>query len=357
MANSNFFKRVNKTAGLYILILSLVAGGCKKHDTPTPAQAVNVEVKVMSDGISGSSANVYSGTVESADASTVSFSVGGTITEMYAEVGQKINKGQILARVKSETLSNASNIARAELEQARDAYNRLKKLHDANALPDVKWVEVQSKLKQAENAADIASRAVGDATIYAPISGYVSEKFADIGQTVVISQPIYKIVNLSDLRVVISVTEEAVSGFRENGLAEVSFDGPDSIRVGGKISQKSVVANPLTRSYDVKYSIPNPGGRILPGMIGNVAVKMTSEGSAPVAKGYTLPSKAVLLDSENKQFVWIVRDGKAEQRYVTSDEFSTDGVRVHSGLAKGDSVIISGVQKVGTGTKVKVVSM
>ena len=187
------------------VVLAGVLCACH-HDKATVVPPVRVDVKVVSSSSpSGAGGQAFSGTVESADASTVSFSVPGTITKIYVDEGQKVAKGQVLARVKSESLENASNIAAAELEEARDAYNRLKKLHDANALPDIKWVEVQSKLKQAENAAALARRAVSDATLTSPMSGYVAEKLADDGQTVIAAQPVLKIVNLDRLQVNISV--------------------------------------------------------------------------------------------------------------------------------------------------------
>ena len=339
-----------------MLATSVAISGCKKHDTPTTIPPVKVSVKVMQGNSTGNSDRVFSGTVESADATTVSFSVPGTITRIYAEVGDKVSKGQLLARIKDESLMNANNIAQAELEEARDAYGRLKKLHDANALPDIKWVEVQSKLKQAENAAALANRAVADATIHSPISGYVSEKLSDDGQTVIAAQPILRIVNLNDIRMAISVPEEEISNFSDGCTANVILDGLDSLKVEGKISQKAVVADPLTRSYTVKFSIPNPDGKILPGMIGSMSISSEkSDNSAqPQHASFILPSQSVLLDADNRQFVWTVKDGKAIRKFVTVDEFSPDGVIVKNGLAVGDSVIVSGMQKVSTGTEVSV---
>ena len=118
-----------------------------------------------------------------------------------------MTKGQVLARVKSDNYVNAGNIADAELAEARDAYARLKKLHDANALPDIKWVEVQNKLKQAENAAEMSKRAVADATLCSPVSGVVSRKFANVGQTVIAAAPVIELVAVGDLRINVSVPE------------------------------------------------------------------------------------------------------------------------------------------------------
>ncbi|MCM1163820.1 MAG: efflux RND transporter periplasmic adaptor subunit [Muribaculaceae bacterium] len=345
----NYFKGV---AMALPMLPALFISGCNSHDKPTQAPPVRVKVEVLAHASAGSSGGgVYSGTVESAEASVVGFSVPGTITDIYVKEGQKVAKGQVLARVKSESLNDERNIAVAELNEVRDLYNRLKKLHDANALPDVKWVEVQTRLQQAENAVALADRAVADATLTSPITGYVAEKLADEGQTVVPAQPVLKIVNLDRLQATVSVPETEIGSFGASRRAAVTFDALDGVAVDGQMAQKDVVADPLTRSYSVKFDIPSAGGKILPGMVCSVAVEGSTDSTA-VATGYVLPSQALLLTSDNRQFVWTVRDSKARRVFVTADELTAGGVNVRSGLQPGDSVIVAGMQKVGTGTEV-----
>lgn len=339
-----------------VIVLTVILQGCKNHDKATVAAPVRVNVEVVGSNGATDVRQDYSGTVEASEESTVSFSVPGTITKVYVEEGQKVSKGQILAQIKSESLVNTRNIAQAELEEARDAYQRLKKLHDADALPDIKWVEIQSKLKQAENAAALADRAVTDAYIHAPISGYVSQKFASDGQTVIPAEPVVKIVNLNTLQVAIPVPENEIASFGPQTTAVIRFDMDGNPEVIGKMGSKSVVADPLTRSYTVKFDISSSDGRILPGMIGSVSVDgLKNDSSSVKTSGVTLPSQAVLLNSDNHQFVWIVKNSKAVRKEVTADELSANGVIVRSGLVPGDSVIVAGMQKVSTGTTVAVV--
>lgn len=331
--------------------------GCKRHPKPTDSAPAKVGVMVIgaaNDACDERCGN-YSGTVEPEEESLVSFSVPGTITHIYVKEGQKVAKGEVLAKVKSESLGNERNIAAAELEQVRDLYNRLKKLHDQNALPDVKWVEVQAKLKQAENAVALADRAVGDATITSPISGYVTAKMADAGQSVLPAQPIIKIVDASNLRISIPVPENEINRFGKGTEANVAFKALDGLEVTGQMVSKEVEADPLTRSYDVKFKITDGGGRIMPGMIGSVYVSgLDTLAGAGAMTGYVLPSQAVLLNSDNRQFVWVVKDGRAERRFVSADELRTDGVAVKSGLERGDSLIVAGMQKVSIGSRVTV---
>lgn len=339
-----------------MIALTVISAGCTNHDKPTAEAPVRVNIEVVGNKGTASGSRSYSGTVEASEESTVSFSVPGTITKVYVEDGQKVSKGQLLAQIKSESLINSRNIAQAELEEARDAYQRLKKLHDADALPDIKWVEIQSKLKQAENAAALADRAVTDASVHAPISGYISQKFASDGQNVLPAEPVVKIVNLNTLQFAISVPENEIASFGSNTSAVVRFDVDGNPKVIGKIGSKSVVADPLTRSYTVKFDIDGANGKILPGMIGSVVVDgLTNESTAVNASEVTLPSQAILLSSDNHQFVWTVKKGKAARKEVIADELSPNGVIVRSGLVPGDSVIVAGMQKVSTGTVVAIV--
>lgn len=261
-------------------------------------------------------------------------------------------KGQIIARVKSGSLENANNIAQATLEEATDAYGRMKKLHDAGALPEIKWVAVQSELKQASNAAEIAARELSDATIYSPVSGAVSRKLADVGQNVMPGIPVVTIVSLDDINISIPVPENEIGMVDVGDAVTVEFTVPDTVILDGRVNRKSVVADPLTRTYAVKIDIADAGRKILPGMTGTVNMRMPAER----VRSVVLPSRAVLLSADNRNFVWIVRDGKAERRYVTIGGFADSGaVSLSDGVAAGDSVIVAGMGKVSTGTPVEVI--
>lgn len=337
-----------------VLVCAALLTGCGHSEKAQVAPPVKVTVMPVSmtrpDGRQS-----FSGTVESAETSMLSFSVPGTITDFYVEEGQRVAKGQVLARVRSDSYVNAGNIADAELAEARDAYARLKKLHDADALPEIKWVEVQNKLKQAENAAEMSRRAVTDATLHAPVSGVVSRKLAGVGQTVIAAEPVLELVTVSDIRITISVPESEIGAIAEGQAATVGFKSLGIDSLSGRVVRKSVVADPLTRAYTVKIAIPTADGRILPGMVGDVAVaSVASADLSATAAEVLLPSQSVLLDSDNRTFVWVVDGGKAARRFVKADALASGGVIVSEGLSAGDSVIVAGMRKVGTRSPVSV---
>lgn len=320
-----------------------------KKEKITAAPPVKVEVLAVSQSDVADS-RTYSGTIESGDGSEVSFSVPGTIKNIYVAPGQKVSKGQLLADLEDGSLVNSANIAEATLAEAKDAYARLKKLHDANALPDIKWTEMQSKLTQAENAAAMARRAVKDARIYAPVSGIIAEKTADVGQTVVPAVPVMKIVALGDVKVSISVPENEIAAMKPGREATVAIDALDGETRQAVLTEQGVVANPLSRAYDVKFRISNADGKLLPGML--CSVKLAPQADVEEQTSIVLPPQAVLLSADNRNFVWLANGGKAQMRYIEQGGITADGIIVSSGVNPGDSVITAGMQKISNGTSI-----
>ena len=344
----------NRLLFLAMTALTLLPG-CKKEKEAVAEPPIRVNVEVVGAG-SSQQGREYSGTVEAASTTTVSFAVPGTITQLTLDEGQKVAKGQLLGKVRNADYINADNIAQAELAEARDAYERMKKLHDANALPEIKWVEIQQKLKQAENAAQMASRTLGDASLYSPVSGVVSRKLANVGQNVISAEPIYEIMSTNRLTLDISVTEEEIGNISVGDPALISFENIGLENIASRVSSKSYSADPLTRSYTVKLELP-ADGKILAGMLGNVVLEQRKEpADTMAAMVISLPVRAVLLDSDNRNFVWVVKDGKAQRKFVEADELVSNGVAVKSGLQRGDSVIVDGMRKVSTGSIVDVVN-
>lgn len=338
--------------GFATVLLAITATSCgSKEDKITESAPVKVTVEAV-DGATTSLSRTYSGTIESGKAVDMSFSVPGTLKSVNVEPGQKVSKGQLIAELDATNLLHAENIAKATLAEARDAYNRLKKLHDANALPDMQWVEVQSQLKQAEDAAAIAAKEVGNARIYSPISGVVSEKLASTGQAIAPTIPVVRIVGLGDVKASISVPEKEVGVMKAGIKATVSVEAANGSPFEGVLTEQGVVANPLSHTFDVKFKVMNPTGDLLPGMLCNVKLDSTVDTSS-VSSPIVIPIQAVLLSSDNRNFVWTASNHKASQRFVTIGEMVPDGVVISTGLAHGDTIITQGMQKVSNGSLIQ----
>lgn len=289
----------------------------------------------------------FSGSIEATGSTILSFPVIGTINSMKVSEGDRVAAGQLIATLDASNLQNAYEIAKATLAQATDAYERMKKLHDANALPEMKWVEVQNTLKQAQSAEAIARKGLNDAKLHSVSAGYVAERMADVGMNVASGQPIAKIVDIKKVKAKVSVAENDIANIALGSNADVKVSALGDMVFSGKVTEKGVSANPLSRTYDVKIEIDNHEGNLLPGMICEVNIERQAPESATV-----LPINAVLLDAENNHFVWVSHQGVAAKHIVNVEGMTDNGIIVSAASLQGDSVIIEGQQKVSNGTKV-----
>ncbi len=322
----------------------LCACGHKEQNT----EAAPIRVETISVGKSAiESGRTYAGVIEESSGTVISFKIPGTISSINVTEGQRVQKGQLIASLDESSLRSNYEIAEATLATAKDTYNRMKQLHDANSIPQMKWVEVENTLQTAKSACQIAKNTLGDTKIYAPQSGIVSQKFADSGSTTIPASPIVKIVDISPVKATISVPEREINQFNSTSTALIYVEAAEGATYEGMLSDKGVSANPLTRSYSVKFQTDNPDGKLLPGMLCNVTVNKSATTEAII-----VPVESILLDNNNQTFVWVDLKGKAHKKNVTLGNYLSGGIVVESGLTDGDLLIVSGQQKVSEGMAV-----
>lgn len=334
--------------------------GCS-HKNKQSDNIVNVKTMTVSRlGISENSS--YPGTIEEVDGTSLSFSTAGTIKALYIHEGQQVSAGQIIGVVDASTSANAvtmakatTNQARESVRQAEDAYRRMKMLHDNGSLPEIKWVEVETKvsqakqmLTQAQAAEQIARKGLSDTRLKAPFSGYIVGKNAEVGQNVIPGQPIAKLVRIDQVKVKISVPEEDLSHINVGQTITFNVSSLGKENYTGKITEKNVSADPISRAYTVKALVNNANRKLLPGMVCDAYIHDTST----QATGITLPANIIQIDVDNKPFVWVVEKGKAVKRMITLGNDAGENIVIESGLNEGEKVIIEGQQKVSNGQKV-----
>ena len=314
----------------------------KVHE-PVKVKVVSVQTETYA------SPKRYSGTVEEKNGTSLSFATAGTVQTIHVRLGQQVNAGQLIATLDPTSTQNSYQAAQAVLEQAEDAYRRMKELHDKGSLPDMKWVEVQSKLEQARSMEQIAKRKLDDCKLYAPFPGIIAEKSMEAGENVAPGMSVARLVTASSLVVKISVPETEMNSVQTGQKAEVTIKSLEGETFIAQIIEKGVVANPLSRTYEVKLKLEKSDEAIMPGMVAEVSLRPYKTDSRNLC---VIPAHIVQIDERNQSFVWSVKDGKAHKSIIVCDEYMADGVIVSSGLSANDSIIVEGQQKVCEGTEV-----
>lgn len=328
-------------------LTSVLLTGCAKQQKAEQG-AETVNVKVMTVGASASQDDFnYSGTVEEENGTPLAFTVGGTLTQLRVKVGDRVQKGQLIASIDPTTIRNSYDMAHATRLQAEDAHRRMKQLHDKGSLPEIKWVEAESQLSQAISAENIAAKSLKDCNLYAPQSGVVSSKNVEAGQVVSPGMPIVQLSNIHQLNVRVSVPESEVGKVHIGQRADMMVSALQDRIFAGRVVEKGVVADPLSRSYSIKIRIENASSDVLPGMVTKIALQKTDRQESII-----IPAQIVQLGDDNSNFVWVSNNGKAERRAVVCGQYTARGVSILSGLQQGDRIIVEGQQKVCNGTPI-----
>jgi RND family efflux transporter MFP subunit len=329
---------------IYPAIMIALITGCGKNGTTTsnPEKAFKVSTAKVLQAESSYSLR-YSGTIEPSQTIPLTFQTTGTVEKIYADVGDIVKKGQLLARLDNSDMLNIYNVTLAKYEQAKDAYDRLKTVHDQGSLPDIKWVEMETSMEQAKSSLELSKNNLDKCNMRAPVDGIVGRRNIEPGQSAIgVSQSPVELVQIENVFVKISVPENEISKIAKGQKATFSVSALDGKQFGGVVTNVSPVADLISRTYTVKISVKNSKFELKPGMVCDVTLNIERETVALV-----VPYKAVNKDSDGKLFVYVVSaDSKRViKQNVIVGSYHESGIEVLSGLTPGEVVVSEGCDK------------
>lgn len=338
-------RQYNTLFAAALLLLSSCGG---KGDRTGWSDTIPVTIYVVGDEGSSDERN-YVGDIGSEREVTLSFPLGGTLTNVAVRNGQHVKQGQLLAEVDATRARSLHSTAVATLRQAEDAYRRLEAVHREGGLSEVKWVEMETNLEKARQTELTARKSLDDCIIRAPFAGVVATGDHHVGQEMKPTEPFGRVLDMGRLRVNFSVPEQDILYIKVGDTATATVPSLDNRQFSLRISDKSLIANPFGHTYRVNAVITGgaESGSLLPDMVAKVHVLLGD------AAGIAVPADCVQTMPEGT-ILWVVKNGKAEHRKVTVGDFSRNSVIIDEGLSAGDTVVIAGYQKLYTGAKVKV---
>lgn len=324
----------------------LLAGGCSSSGNTPAAEPLRVGTLVV-ESRADINAGIYVGVVEEENSAVLSFPVAGTVARIFVDEGDRVRKGDPVAELDPTSARQTFEAAKAAFEQARDACERLRQLYEAKSLPEIQWIEAQTKLRQAESAYAIAGKNLDDCRLVAPFSGVVGKRRMTAGETALPGAPVLTLLEIGRVKVRFSVPELEIASMAADSRVGVRVPAlGDSVLMAGRL-EKGAVANPAAHTYDVRAEIDNRGGMLLPGMVCHVSVV-----PAEAVEEIAVPVRAVQQAGSGSRFVWLVRGDSVVCHEVGVGRFVENGIVVTSGLRAGDRIVVDGMQKIGQGSKV-----
>lgn len=334
---------------LGVALSLLMACGNGQGDADKASVKVKIKTEQVGQAVTPGCEWHYVGQIESGLSTSVSFTGMGTLAHIYVEEGQLVRKGQLLAEMDKMQAESQLKAAEAQAEQARDAYQRMKQLYEQQSISEIKWVETQSTLQQAEAQLKSAQKMLADCTLYAPVGGYIGSKSMEGGETVLPALPVVSILSLQEVKAKISVPEKEVVRITAGTTSLVTVEALGGATFQGQRIEKGVEADAATHAYEVKIYLPNSERQLLPGMVCDVTLRVQP---TEATKAIEVPLTAVHSRADDSRFVWVVQAGKATRQTVKTGSTRGDRIGIVSGLTEGSKLIIAGHQKLSEGSEV-----
>lgn len=305
------------------------------------------------------------GQIRSRMEATLSAPATGTVSQVQAEVGDKVKKGAPLmvldtsnVAIGVEQAMAAREMAKAGLDSASTELDRTKKLFEGGSAPQAVLDKVQAGQRQAAAAfaqADAAVRSaqemLRDHTLRAPFDGVVTARLKNVGDTVAMMPPtpIFMVTNLDLLEVRLPVPE-SMAGALKQGMKLSGRVIPANTPFEATVRTVGAVVDPQSRTVEVLADVANKEGMVLrPGSLAELDFSR-SEALA----GMFLPSQALLKDDKGS-YVWVVEDGRLVRRDVQVLPVTPRFSQVRGGLQPQDKVVVESASSLREGLAVSVV--
>lgn len=337
-----------------VLLAALTLAGCsaghdKKKAAPaaaaTTTDAADMALLAPSDVAAAARVDLaagvpVSGTLQPGWEARVTSPFDDVVEEVLVREGQRVGKGQILARFRSDIVTTSAASAAAALKSAAADFERQKNLLAEGAVSQRDLEAAEAGLRAAEAQDAAARKRLADATVRAPEAGSVTQRSVQSGTRVGAGDPLFVVSNTNELEFEASVPSEFVRLVRPGAMVRLDVTGYEAGAIRGRVARVNAQADAATRQVKVYVNVPNGDGRLVGGLFasGNV---VTHEARKVLA----VPSAAVRHEGDNHT-VWVLAGGKLEPKPVKvglRDE-SRDLIEVLDGLAEGDQVVTGPVE-------------
>jgi RND family efflux transporter MFP subunit len=376
-----------RTQRLMVAIVAMgpLVGGCShpKASEPKAAQPVKTQVVTATPPESGIR---YSASIEAFEQVPLAFKATGYVDDLLrrsgadgksraAQPGDRVTKGTVLARVRDNEYRDRVNQSRARLAEAdasvvkaRLDLDRARTLFQAESLtkPDLDAAQAafdaaDARVTAARADIELALSALRDCALVSPASGIILERRIEVGTLAGAGTVGFVLGDLSSVKARFGIPDLMIQSVGLGDAIDVTVEAVGAATFAGRVTAIAPAADAQSRVFDVEVTIPNPDGRLRPGMIGTVAVSQgTGNGRALASRPVAVPLTAVVRSEAGAgEFAVLVVEREhaldvARVRRVELGEVVGNVIAVVKGVNAGERVVVSGATLLVDGAPVRV---
>ena len=294
------------------------------------------------------------GSVKAENEAFISPQLNGQITAIYVEEGDRVKKGQLLAKLNTDVTDNTIQEVKTSLELARTVFKKQKELWDQNIGSEIDYLNAKNRVEALESKLKTLKAQKEMAELRSPIDGIVDNILLKVGELASPGRQFMQVVNLTNLYVQADVSEVYLAKIKKGDIVEVTFPTYPDMKMEVPISRLGNVINPQNRTFVVEVKIKNTDGMLKPNILAILKMNDYTMENAMI-----VPSVIIKQDMKGKYLYRVKKSGDyfiTEKVYVKVGMSEGDTTMITEGLESGDKVIVAGYNLVANGVKVRVVN-
>ncbi|MCX7817609.1 MAG: efflux RND transporter periplasmic adaptor subunit [Kiritimatiellae bacterium] len=315
----------------------------------TPPRTVPVRVvTATSDGVRD--VLDLPGRVEAIYAATLAAERAGRVVQVAVERGDRVRAGAPVARVAATLWEARRDQAAVELREAERDLRRREALAESGAIAPHELDAARARADRARAAFAEAEEYVRQCTVTAPSDGEITERLVEPGEHVAEGQAVARLVDVSNVRIVVEVPEQRVDEVTPGTPVRVVVGDPPLLVRTGQIAAVAAEADPRSRTFRAEIRLDNRERRLRAGQIVRVEV------DRPMPAGWVAVPLPAVIPRRGEHVVFVATGGHAERRRVELERIAGGFALLSAGVVAGESVVIEGQRDLADGTAVEIVA-
>ena len=352
---------------LWVTLVIFFLSACGQ-EPPPPVEAIRAIKTITVTEIASGRIRKFSGVIEAADKSSVSFEVAGNVQEVRVKVGDKVAKGDVLAVLDKRTYElnvkaaeAALGRSRVKLKDSRNDLDRLRRIAkmDPGAVSEARLDNAKAKYHSARQDVEyttsqlnLAKRDLNKTVLYAPFDGHVAERLVEPFYEVTRGQQLFDMYMEGAMEAAISIPESEIQGIYLGLNSEISFPTIPGKVYKGIVTEISKVAG-TANAFPVKVTIQEDSEKVRPGLTAEVTIMLAGEAAET---SYLIPLIALAAgDSAAKGYVFVFDPATStvKKTPIVGGGVRDNDVVIKKGVKPGDIIAVAGVSFLEDGQKVK----
>ena len=279
---------------------------------------------------------------------TYSAEIGGRIGKLTADLGDRVKRGQVLARIDRAALGAQAEQARASFDLAASTFDRMAELKNEDLVSQQSFDEANAQKLGTKAGLTAARVNLSKSAVRSNHKGIVTAKYMDEAEYAGPGSPLYTVMDLSEIIVEAQLAESQVAGIVPGTKAMVEI-GAMYETFEGTVETLVPAADPMSKTFTLRVKVSNPDERILAGMSAKVRIQVAAHSDALVV------TQSSVVEERDAKSVFVVDGDTARRRTVTTGAIEGDRVVVLTGLEPGETIVVTGQRELTDGQPVVIV--